>query len=60
MNIPTAIKKLRQEVGAPGTVYDDELQEAQKLGIEALNVINGYRQCPEPYLYGRLPGETED
>ena len=60
MNIPTAIKKLRQEVGAPGTVYDDELQEAQKLGIEALEEIDRYRKGYPVYRLGQLPGETKD
>lgn len=62
MNIDKAIENLQQELELGGpTIADKELDEALKLGIEALKRVKFQRaEWRLNATFLSLPGETED
>jgi len=57
MTINKAIELLQLNLAAPGSVPIEDLNEAQKLGIEALKTILALRHYPFPDGVMQLPGE---
>jgi len=60
MKLSKAIELLQQDIDDPGSVDIMDVNEAERLGIEALKTIKAERT-----IYGfkrqfRLPGETEE
>jgi len=60
MTIDEAIKILRRDSHAPGSVAFLDVIEAEKLGIEALKAIETYRQLYPFMASFLLPKETKE
>ena len=58
MELDKAIEIQDLAVKDPDSVDDDDLEEAQKLGIEAMKRLKRNRIWPKIYHGGALPGET--
>lgn len=59
MNIPKAIEILNQQHNFRDTPYAIKLDDALKLGIEALKLVRWERTLPNSDLVALLPGETK-
>lgn len=60
MKIEKAIEILTEDINHPTAQFMPELQEAEKLGIEALKRIREIRPFGNNPGISYLPGETED
>jgi len=59
MKIIKAIDLLRKDLDDPGSVDITDLNQAQELGIEALNHIAAWRNDNDDDILWDLPGEEE-
>ena len=60
MTLSKAIEKLSDSANRGMTTFDQDYEDAQKLGIEALKRIQSGRNPERRYVCYLLPGETED
>lgn len=60
MTLRKAIELLQLDLNDPGSVPIKDLNQAQKLGIEALKRLQEERKHLETAFTGLLPGETKD
>ncbi len=60
MNLKKAIEILSDSANQGMTTFDQDYEDAQKLGIEALQVQYRIKCQLSPKFYHPLPGETED
>ncbi len=59
MNIEKAIKIKENRFGDKKPYYSEEIEEADRLSIEALKRIKANRRLASPVFISPLPGETE-
>lgn len=60
ITINKAIELLEKDLDNPGSVDIMDLNQAQKLGIEALKAYAQARRLGLPLRCGQLPGETKE
>ena len=60
MNIPKAIKILSDSANRGMTTFDQDLKDAQRLGVEALKRLDLCRAKGDLLDLTPLPGETEE
>ena len=60
MTIDKAIEILSDSANRGMTTFNQDYKEAQKLGIEALKVVQSNRIYGYPNKIPKLPGETEE
>jgi len=60
MKIEKAIEILKADLLRPGSVDKLDFQDAEQLGIEALNCVKNNRHFGVPNSVNPLPGETKD
>lgn len=60
MKLEKAIEILNEDINHPTAQFMPELQDAQKLGIEALKRIHAIRTHRSYSVQPSLPGETEE
>ena len=60
MTIPKAIEMISSLLGETPEQLATPMQQALKLGIEALKVLIMFRSSPWTSRFYKLPGETEE
>jgi len=60
LTIPEAIEILQNELNHGFRCGYEDLNDAQKLGIEAMKFTKGLRDTGAMPIYALLPGETEE
>lgn len=60
MTIEKAIELLQQDLNDPGSVGIMDLNDAKKLGIEALKRLQELRKMKYVTYFNPLPGETKE
>jgi hypothetical protein len=60
MILDKAIKILNEHACQKMKIFDEDLEEAEKLGIEALKRLQDNRRDPEFDHWVPLPGETQE
>ncbi|MBA7671399.1 hypothetical protein ES703_79557 [subsurface metagenome] len=60
MTIQEAIEILQADIYNPGSISHDELEEAEQLGVEALNFRLRWEQQEGEDDFTLLPGETKE
>ena len=60
MTIDKAIETLSDSANRGMTTFDQDYKDAQRLGIEALKLLQQQRTYLVHALYPTLPGETEE